>query len=71
MTRGEHLALCKKRALQYLQIGEVQNAVASMMSDLTKHPETANLMEGGILGMMGLSSMNSAGEARRYIEGFN
>ena len=40
MTRDEHLAWCKARALEYLDAGDLVNAVASMASDLTKHPET-------------------------------
>ena len=41
-TRDEHLAWCKQRALEYADRGDTTNAVASMMSDLGKHPETEN-----------------------------
>ena len=38
MTRDEHLAWAKKRALAYLDMEhDVQNAFASMASDLKKH----------------------------------
>ena len=30
-TREEHLQSCKQRALEYLNTGDVQNAIASMM----------------------------------------
>lgn len=40
MTRDEHLAWCKERALEYLERGELADAVASMGSDLGKHSET-------------------------------
>jgi len=40
MTREEHLAWCKKRALEYLDKGDANNAVASMESDMRKHPDT-------------------------------
>ena len=39
-TRAEHLAWCKRRAMEYVDAGDLSNAVASMGSDLSKHPET-------------------------------
>ena len=39
-TRAEHLAWCKQRALAYVEQGDLNNAFASMISDLRKHPET-------------------------------
>lgn len=70
-TREEHLAWCKKRALEYLDRGDIANAVASMISDLNKHPETAKM--NSMIGMFGLMSAqnNDASSARRFIEGFN
>lgn len=71
MTRKEHMDWCKSRARGCLKRGDGQEAVASMMSDLRKHPETENLVTGP-LGMLGLmSAMGGVEEARRYIEGFN
>jgi hypothetical protein len=70
-TREEHLAWCKERALEYCDIGDAQQAFASMGSDLGKHPETAN--HAGIrLGMMMLMSgrLSTAEEMRKFIEGF-
>ena len=71
MTRVEHLAWCKKRAHEYLDRGDIRNAVASMMSDLNKHPETK--LNDGTLSMLGLMAAASEdlNEARRYIDGFN
>jgi hypothetical protein len=40
MSREEHLAWCKKRALEYLDDGDINSAIASMISDLARHPET-------------------------------
>ena len=37
MTRAEHLAWAKGRALEYVQIGDLDQAITSMASDLTKH----------------------------------
>ena len=41
MTRTEHLEWCKKRALEYVDAGDLSGGLASMFSDLEKHPETA------------------------------
>lgn len=70
MNRAEHMRWCKKRALEYLDAGQVADAIASMMSDLTKHPETAGL--NSTLGMLGLlyAQTNDKDGARRFIEGF-
>lgn len=73
MTRAEHLAWCKQRALAYLDgAGSVQEAFASMASDLQKHPLTAD-HPGAIIGMGLLAGghLNEPAAMRRYIEGFN
>lgn len=72
MTRQEHLQWCKDRALEYVERGDITNAIASMSGDLRKHPETQD--HAGIqLGMMLLvgGRMNTKEDARRFIEGFN
>jgi hypothetical protein len=38
--RREHLAWCKQRALEYVDAGDVDLALASLISDLGKHPST-------------------------------
>ena len=38
MTRDEHLAECKRRALEYLDAGDPREAFTSMLSDIGKHP---------------------------------
>jgi hypothetical protein len=71
MTREEHLAWCKERALEYVNAGDITNAVASMASDLGKHPETrdhSGIMLGLMLQMSG--NLRDPQEARRWIEGF-
>lgn len=73
MTTGaEHLAWCKKRALEYVEAGDLHNAFASMASDLGKHPETAGHsgIELGMLQMMG-GFLDTPQKMREYIEGFN
>jgi uncharacterized membrane-anchored protein len=67
---------CKSRALAYLP-NDPENAVASMLSDLGKHPETALLDKacgmGAFLGMAGImaAKKGDVGEVRRWINGFN
>lgn len=71
-TRDEHLAWCKRRALEYVDVGDLAQAFASMGSDLEKHPETAR--HSGIqLGMMLLMGgrLDTAAQMRKFIEGFN
>jgi hypothetical protein len=72
MTREEHLQWCKDRAMEYVKAGNLVNAVASMMDDLTKHPET---QEGPALATVGLFAALQAYQGdkdavRRYILGF-
>lgn len=40
MNRTEHLQWAKNRALEYVELGDFPQAIASMHSDLNKHPET-------------------------------
>jgi hypothetical protein len=71
-TRAEHLAWCKRRALEYCDIGDVNQAFASMGSDLGKHPKTEN-HPAIQLGMMMLMSghLSTPEKMRKFIEGFN
>ena len=71
-TREEHLEWCKQRSREYCDRNDAQNAIASMMSDLQKHPETekhAGIMLGAALMMGGM--LQSTKQAREFIEGFN
>lgn len=69
MTRDEHLAWAKKRALEYLDAGDVVNAITSMGSDLEKHPELKLNQHLLALGLMYARDHDREG-ARRWIEGF-
>ena len=72
MTRIEHLEWCKKRALEYVDMGDLQQAITSMLSDLGKHPETEN-HAGKTLGvaMMVGGLLNTSSEVIKFINGFN
>jgi hypothetical protein len=74
MTRQEHLQWCKDRAMEYAKAGDNQQALASMLSDLGKHPETApSLKSCGPLGMMLMVSgqLSTRQEMENFIKGFN
>lgn len=72
MTRAEHLAWCKQRAIEYVDAGDLPNAFASVMSDLAKHPEThghAGIELGYMLSMTG--NLSTSRDMRDFIEGLN
>jgi hypothetical protein len=70
IDRAEHLAWCKRRALEYVERGDLTHAVASMMSDLNKHQETADM--GSFFGLLGIqyASTRDACAVRDWIKGF-
>lgn len=73
-TRAEHLQFCKDRAMEYVNAGDLLNAVTSMMSDLGKHPETESTGKSlAMLGLMAAQQAQSGDRAGviRYIQGFN
>ncbi len=72
MTRAEHLAWAKQRALEYADTGDVAQAMASLGSDLNKHPETRGHSGMELMMMLAVGGHLSApGELRKFIEGFN
>ncbi len=72
MTRAEHLDWAKQRALEYMDEGDSVNAIASMLSDLSKHPETVEHAGIELTGMLLLGGhLDSPDKVRAHIEGFN
>jgi len=69
VSRSEHIKWCKERAREYLNAGDSENAIGSMLSDLTKHPETKGLLDDGF-GMIGILSASDLEAATKFIEGF-
>lgn len=70
-SREDHLAFCKRRALEYVDAGLLDQAVASMGSDLLKHEDTRQLggpvfMSAGLIAAMS----HDAHALRRWILGF-
>lgn len=72
MTRDEHLAWAKRRALAYLDDEfDLSNAFTSMASDLSKHPELKKIGEMMFpIGMLYVVNRD-ARQLRAWIEGFN
>ncbi len=70
-TRSEHMAWAKERALAYVDAGDINNAFASLTSDVGKHSETAehNGIELGYLLMLN-GNLSTVPEMREFIEGF-
>jgi hypothetical protein len=71
VTRQEHLEWAKGRAHEYADRGELSDAVASMISDLPKHPEFGGM--GTVIAMaLGTTEIPRGREAvKRWIDGFN
>nr|WP_290224014.1 hypothetical protein [Trichocoleus desertorum] len=72
MTRQEHMVWTKERALEYAREGNTTDALASLFSDLTKHPETVDhpgILPGASLMMAG--HLSTTAEVTKFIEGFN
>ena len=70
MTRAEHLQWCKDRALEYVDAGQLSQALASLISDLNKHPETQGhtAIELGTMLSMG-GKLSTPEQMREFILG--
>lgn len=68
-TRAEHLEWCKKRANQYLDMGDGNQAYASFVSDMRKHPETENHPAFELMGILMVTG--NLNDVRKFIDGFN
>jgi hypothetical protein len=71
LTRDEHLAWCKRRALACVDAGDLAHAVANMAADLKTHPDTDNPALTGLasIGMMYVTDGDKAA-VQRWIERF-
>lgn len=72
MDRAVHLQWAKDRAFEYVQKGDLKNAMASMISDLRKHDELSHhpAIDLGMMMLMG-GQLSTQGQMREFIEGFN
>jgi hypothetical protein len=72
LTREEHLAWAKARALAYCDAGHLHGAFTSLASDLNNHPETADHRAMAHLMTLALMGrITTAEDMRRYIAGMN
>jgi len=74
VTRAEHLAWAKERALEYADRGETASAIASLRSDLGKHPDTASsarIIDELMFPLALTGDFERPGELRKFIERFN
>lgn len=75
-TRAEHLLWCKDRALEYVEHGDLNAALASFTSDMNKHEDTSTALRNDVgvtliqLGVIAATSGNKQ-EMRNWINGFN
>lgn len=71
MNRQEHVAWAKNRALEYVDRGDLQSAVASMITDMQKGPEPHSPIALQ-LGVLELTMPGcGADRIRHWIEGFS
>jgi hypothetical protein len=72
MTRAEHLQWCKDRALEYVDAGDLNGAIASMTSDLRKHKETASLTLMALcMHVQRTGEASTTEKMRKFINDFN
>ena len=73
MTRAEHLQWAKERAIAEMEYtGQPHSALASMGSDLGKHPELADHPGTALgLGLFLAGGLRSLAEMKTFIEGFH
>jgi hypothetical protein len=73
MNRDEHVEWTKQRAILELESGEPRaplNAIASVQSDLSKHPETRRHPAIELMGMLAMNGhLNTDAEIRSFIDG--
>ena len=72
-TREEHIQWSVARAIAYLDAGDLRNCLASMASDMGKHPECDDAVTWFMLGVIGTraAGLGDAAALRRVIEGFD
>lgn len=71
-SHADHLAWCKSRALEYIDIGNVNGAYTSMVSDLARCSGTAyhSRLDLGMAQMKG-GMLSTPDAMRHFIDGFN
>jgi len=71
MNRAEHLQWCKDRAMKYVDNGDLTEAVASICSDINKHPDTQGHAGIQLAMPLMLGGNLTYEKTKSFIEGFN
>lgn len=72
MTRAEHLQWAKDRALEYVEAGDFTGACASILSDLSKHPQIDPSVAKRVFGIEAFTGgLNTAEKVKHFINGIN
>jgi len=70
MNAAEHFAWARTRALEYVDLNDPGNAMASLVSDLGKHEGTAGILNPDLQVLfLGEVMIGGAAGARSFIEG--
>jgi hypothetical protein len=69
-TRDEHVEWCKQQARPYLDRGDIENGISSMMSDMMKHDETRGTAVRMAILALHYITKGDIREARHFVEGF-
>jgi hypothetical protein len=70
MNAAEHFDWAVGRAMEYVEMGDGGNAMASLISDLGKHEDTAGILSEDLQGLFMMEVvLGGAQGARRFIEG--
>jgi hypothetical protein len=70
MNAAEHFDWAVGRAMEYVELGDGTNAMASLISDFGKHEGTARILNSDLMFLFtGEVAIAGARGARRFIEG--
>lgn len=70
-TRAEHVKWCQGRALEHVELGDLQYAYASMISDLGKHESIAQALTPQVIALGRMEMQRGPDALRQWIEGFS
>jgi hypothetical protein len=68
VTRAEHLAWAKQRAFEYVEAGDLSQAVTSYLSDLSKHEDLCGFTNHAVAGAELLRNRAPAWAIGQWIE---
>ncbi|MDO8593752.1 MAG: hypothetical protein Q7R59_02560 [bacterium] len=72
LSASEHLAFCKKQALQVLVVNLIGDAWANFVKNLNLHPETKMSPSKFLVSMMVVEAVGfSKEQMKKYIEGYD